>query len=90
MADVVDIQFISAGFKAILESDGTKNLIEETAQAMADRANGNNERGGAGFAASVKLGGYGGGRWVGFVSTTDKASMIAEAEDKALTRALQA
>ena len=87
MADV-DIEFISAGFKAILESDGTKNLVEQEAQSMADRANGNNERGGSGFVASTKLGGYGGGRWVAFVSTTDKASMIAEAEDKALTRAI--
>lgn len=85
----VDIQFISAGFKAILESEGTKNLVEQEAQSLAERANGNNDRGGSGFVASTKLGNYGGGRWVAFVSTTDKASMIAEAEDKALTRAIQ-
>lgn len=78
MADV-QIEFISAGFKAILESDGVKELVEDQAKAIADRANGNNDRGG-----------YGGGRWVAFVSTTDKSSMLAESEDKALTRAIQA
>ena len=30
----------------------------------------------------------GGGRWIGFVKTTDKNSMIAETEDKALTGAV--
>lgn len=89
MADV-QIEFISAGFKAILESDGVKELVEDQAKAIADRANGNNDRGGSGFVASSKLGGYGGGRWVAFVSTTDKSSMLAESEDKALTRAIQA
>lgn len=89
MADV-QIEYISAGFKAILESDGVKELVEDQAKAIADRANGNNDRGGSGFVASSKLGGYGGGRWVAFVSTTDKSSMLAESEDKALTRAIQA
>lgn len=89
MADV-QIEFISAGFKAVLESDGVKELVEDQAKAIADRANGNNDRGGTGFVTSTKLGGYGGGRWVAFVSTSDKSSMLAESEDKALTRAIQA
>ena len=83
------IEFNSAGFREILLSDGVKNLVTETANSIRDRANANNSRGGEGFEAHESVGGYGGGRWVGFVSTTDRESMIAEAEDKALSRAVR-
>lgn len=83
------IEFNSAGFREILLSDGVKNLVTETANSIRDRANANNSRGGEGFEAHEIVGGYGGGRWVGFVSTTDRESMIAEAEDKALSRAVR-
>ena len=34
-------------------------------------------------------GGYGGGRWVASVTTTDHNSMVAESEDKALSKAVK-
>lgn len=83
------IEFNSAGFREILLSDGVKTLVEETANGIRDRANSNNSRGGEGFEAQTMVGGYGGGRWIAFVHTTDRDSMIAEAEDKALSRAVK-
>lgn len=62
--------------------------MTQVTEEIKDRANSNNARGGEGFRASTQVGGYGGGRWIGFVSTTDKNTMIAESEDKALTGAL--
>lgn len=78
--------FNSPGFKAILNTEGTQKLVEDLAQSIADKANSN--YGGDGFVAKTQVGGYGGGRWIGFVTTTDKESLIAESEDSALTRAL--
>lgn len=80
------IEFISSGFKAILNTDEMHNVVEEVAQHIADNANSN--YGGDGFKAATKHGGYGGGRWIAFVSSTDKDSLKAESEDSALTRAL--
>lgn len=89
MATQIRLEFESDGFKGILESDGTRELVQSTADEICTKANANNSsRGGEGFASNVILGGYGGGRWIGFVNTTDKQSMIAEAEDKALTGAI--
>ncbi len=82
------IVFNSEGFKKILTSEGCHDLVQLNAETIADKANANNDRGGEGFKVSTQIGGYGGGRWIGFVSTTDKNSKIAESEDKALTRAL--
>lgn len=81
------IVFNSAGFKEILESDGVHDLVQETADGICDRANANNNRGGE-FATNVIKGGYGGGRWIGFVKSTDEKSAQAEAEDKALSGAV--
>lgn len=88
MAIETKVVFREAGFKEILFSDGVRGLVEENAGAICDRANQANRRGGEGFATNVVKGGYGGGRWIGFVKTTDTKSMIAEAEDKALTGAI--
>lgn len=88
MATQIRLEFISEGFKGILESDGTRELVQSTADDICSRANANNTRGGEGFATNVIQGNYGGGRWIGFVKTTDKKSMIAESEDKALTGAI--
>lgn len=81
-------EFNTAGFREILLSEEVRNLVSEKADEIRDKADGNNTRGGEGFYSNVEVGGYGGGRWIGFVGTTDKESMIAESEDKALTRAL--
>lgn len=88
MSGITRIEFISDGFKEILESDGVHDLVLETADGIRDRANGNNTRGGEGFTSTTVKGFYGGGRWIGFVKTTDNLSAIAESEDKALSGAL--
>jgi len=84
----VRIVFNSEGFRQILLSEGCHEVVTQVTEEIKDRANSNNARGGEGFRASTQVGGYGGGRWIGFVSTTDKNTMIAESEDKALTGAL--
>jgi len=80
------IEFISPGFKAILNTEEIHNVVEEVAQHIADNANSN--YGGDGFKATTKVGGYGGGRWIAFVGSTDEDSLKAESEESALTRAL--
>lgn len=83
------IKFISAGFKSILSSEGVANEVRNIASRIAANANANNERGGEGFVASdIWHAGYGGGRVACSVFTTDVRSRIAEAEDKALSRAV--
>lgn len=86
--DVENIQFNSAGFKALLESEDIRQLVEDTANGICDKANANNERGGQGFAVQVKHMNYGGGRWGAFVYAKDTKATQAESEEKALTRAL--
>ena len=81
------LQFISAGFKAILESEGTKEVVRSAAEEIQQKANAN--AGVDGFSCEVWHGNYGGGRWVASVSTTDKKTMKAESEDKALSRAVK-
>lgn len=80
------IVFNSPGFKAILNTDGAHKVVQDAAESIAEKANSN--YGGDGFAVTTKVGGYGGGRWIAFVSSTDKDSLKAESEDSALTRAL--
>lgn len=80
------IVFNSPGFKALLNTDEMHKVVEEVSQHIADNANSN--YGGDGFVATTKVGGYGGGRWVGFVTSSDQDSLKAESEDSALTRAL--
>lgn len=82
------IVFNSEGFRQILLSEGCKSLVEKTTQEICNRANANNSRGGDGFKASTEVGGFGGGRWIGFVSATDKKASAAQSEDQALTRAI--
>lgn len=82
------IVFNSEGFREILLSEGCHNLVTNVTEEIADKANANNDRGGNGFNASTQVGGYGGGRWVGFVTATDNKAAAAQSEDQALTRAL--
>ena len=83
-----EIQFISAGFKEILESEGTKELVRTIGEEIQNKANANAGTE-DGFSCKVWRGNYGGGRWVASVTTTDKESQKAEAEDKALSRAVR-
>lgn len=82
----IRLKFDSAGFRALLLSDGVKDLVTDKTTEIAQRANAN--AGGDGFGTSIEVGGYGGGRWVGFVHSTDAEAYKAEAEDKVLTRAV--
>jgi len=85
--NIVEIKFNSPGFAEVLQSSAVQSLIQGATNTIAERANGNNFRGGEGFRSTVFLGGSA-GRWIGVVSTTDRESRIAESEDKALSRAL--
>lgn len=89
MASEVRIEFIGEGFGEILRSEGTKELVQSITEEIGNKANANNSRGGEGYRTSVEQSGrYKNRRWVGFVSSTDKQSVIAETEDGALTRAV--
>ena len=88
MAKETRIVFNSEGFREILLSEGVKSIVEDTAEQIKEKANANNTRGGNGFTANVQVGGFGGGRWVGFVTASDSKASLAESEDQALTRAL--
>lgn len=86
---ITRIEFVGEAFGELLRSEEVKGVVEETTKGIHDRANANNHRGGEGFKMSVEPSGrFKNRRWVGFVSTTDKKSVIAETEDGALTRAI--
>ena len=92
MATQIRLQFISEGFKEILTGAGVQSAVSEATQAIQARANANAagelDEDSDGYSARTWLGGYGGGRWVGSVSTTDHSTMVAEAENKVLSRAV--
>ena len=88
MGQQIKIKFVSKGFKEIVCGDGVQSAVRDATETIQGKANANNSRGGKGFSANVWMGSYGGGRWIGSVTTTDRKSMVAEAEDKALSRAL--
>lgn len=89
------IVFNSEGFRQILLSDGCHELVQKTTEEIRDKAvqnyaavvpNGVDAE--AAITARTQVGGYGGGRWIGFVSTADQYAAAAESEDTVLTRAL--
>lgn len=82
------IEFKSEGFQAILNSEGVRGLIEAKTEAVCGRANANLEVESVGYKSNVIQGNRRTERWLGFVYTTDHASMVAETEDKALSRAV--
>lgn len=86
MEGIEEINFISAGFKQILESDGVRDLVQDVANGICERANAN--YGGDGFAVNVRHLGYGGGRYGAFISSVDENASRAEANDHVLTRAI--
>lgn len=60
----VKIKFRSEGFRTILCGGGVRSAVYEAANSMAKAVPGAKSR--------VIIGGYGGGRWVGFVKTRPK------------------
>lgn len=88
--------FNSEGFRQILTSDGCHDLVTAKADEIKEKAVANyaavapkGADASEGIRASTQIGGYGGGRWLGFVSTADANAAAAEAEDKILTRAVK-
>lgn len=89
MAKKITIEWVHEGFEAILCGPGTMSKVNDVTNTICNRANANNRRGGSGFASGTRLGkAFGSQRAMGFVYTTDTNSKIAEAEDKALSKAV--
>lgn len=92
MAKQIRIEFNSEGFREILTGAGVQSAVSEATQKIQAQANANAAgdlaESSDGFSAKTWLGGFGGVRWVGSVSTTDHSTMVAEAENKALSRAV--
>lgn len=79
----VRIEFNSGEFRKLLTSPAVQADIEARVEAIASAA-------GDGFEAFTTLGRFGGGRHVGQVVAVTTEAMKAEAEDKALSRAIDA
>ena len=89
MMAVKKIIFVHAGFQEILNSDGVHNLIASHTEATCAAANASLSEKSEGYKFVVKKGVSGTVRWIGLVHSTDHASLVAEAEDKALSRAVR-
>lgn len=83
---ITKIEFNSAGFKEILMS--AQGLVSSVTNEIAAKANANLAETSTGYSAEVFTGGFGGGRPIGIVASTDNAAAAAEAEYKALSRAV--
>lgn len=88
MNGVTRIDFISQGFKDILFSPETKELLQNIGDEIKDRAN-ESMPDGEGFASKVQAGGYGGGRYIGYVKTDNDAAALEESENMTLTKAVR-
>lgn len=80
-AQVEKIEFIDQGFRDLLLSGGTKDLISGLASQIASRA-------GEGFSSEVVVG-YNGSRWIAFVHSDDTEAAKEEAENKVLSGAVR-
>ncbi|MBQ6240875.1 MAG: hypothetical protein IJK56_11045 [Firmicutes bacterium] len=89
MAQQIKLEFISDGFKAILESEGTRQLVADVAAKIQSAANAG-VKNSEGFAVETWRGNYGGGRWIGSVTSLDDVAARAQSEDKVLTKAVHA
>ena len=85
---ITKLEFNSDGFKQILEGEGVKNLVESSANKIKSEADGNVSGDSTGFKVNTHIGGYGGGRYISHVNSTDLESAKAESEGKALTKAV--
>lgn len=91
MAKRVRMDFLNgAGFREILLSEECHAMVQGEADKMAQRANGLqsfNEDGEQGYKASSYKGGYGGGRWIGHVSSANFSGDFDQAVNQTLTKA---
>lgn len=81
----VDIEWVNQGFVDILQSEGVHELVLSQAEAIANRASANIPGASEGYQAAAKKNST---RWVAGVFCTDAASIRAESENKALSRAV--
>lgn len=81
MATKVHIENVSRGWREILNSAPVRALVDEAGRQIAQRA-------GEGFEYFPAFLNYGGGRVGGYVHATTPEAMLAQAEDKALERAV--
>lgn len=81
MAQLVKIELDHAGFTQLLTGSEVAGLVQQTAQNVANRA-------GAGFEVNSYIGSYGGGRAVATVHAKTQEARQAEAEFKALSKAV--
>lgn len=90
MATQMRIEFDSNGFREVLESGEVNALVAGQAAEIQARANANTGQFKTeGFGTKVLKGGYGGGRWIAHVFAIDYGARAAEAENKALTKAVK-
>jgi hypothetical protein len=83
------IEWVHEGFEQILCAPGTMSQVQAVTEQIKNRANAANHRGGSGFESGTRVAkAFGSRRASGFVYTTDRNSRIAEAEDKALSKAV--
>ena len=81
---LTNIEFSNEGMRALFQCDGTKQVVEQNTERITAEANENGNC--DGFVGQTVMGRI--GRYVGLVRATDKQSMKAASEEKALERAL--
>lgn len=82
----ISIDFLNgSGFEALLSSSETKSMIEGYTNDIKERADAYITDGSEGFNANTRKFGA---IWVGLVGTSDYATLVAESENKALTKAV--
>lgn len=89
MGKKITLEWVHEGFEQILCAPGTMSQVQAVTETIKGRANAANDRGGAGFKSGTRIvEAFGSERASGFVYSTDRNSAIAEAEDKALSKAV--
>lgn len=90
MGRQIEIKYNPDGFEEILSSAGAQAVCEEAGSNIQSRANAYlNDSESTGFKMSSRIvTAYGSKRNMTFVYTTDRASIIAETENKALSKAV--
>lgn len=79
------IEFNSSGFAALIGSDAVQEMIQGYTDEIKAKADAYIVGGSEGFNANVRRVGV---RPVGLVGTSDYATLVAESEQKALTKAV--
>lgn len=78
------LEFNDAGIRSMFLCEGLKSVMEQTTDRVTNEANDNGNC--DGFVGQTVMGHI--GRYIGLVRASDKQSMKAASEDKALERAL--